>query len=198
MNFINDYLNKVQAAANPFDLCVSYLITLSVIAVFVAIFIDFKQYNQRKSANSKRSLVATGTMVGFYAIYYIVLMLRLGALQSCFWCKIIGTIMIVSGAVINILGRKQLGRNWANHIKIYDNHTLITKGVYSIARHPLYSSIMLMLFGGSVAYANWLCAVLTAVVFIPMMNYRAKQEEEMLMGKFPEYKEYMKKVRRFL
>jgi len=59
-----------------------------------------------------------------------------------------------------------------------------------VVRHPLYASIMLMLFGGSIAYRNWLSAVLTAFVFIPFMYYRAKQEETLLQEEFTEYEEY--------
>lgn len=98
--------------------------------------------------------------------------------------------MIVIGTVINIIGRIQLKSNWANHIKIYKNHSLINRGIYKVVRHPLYASIMLMLFGGSIAYRNWLSAVLTAFVFIPFMYYRAKQEETLLQEEFTEYEEY--------
>lgn len=194
MNIINDIFNKISL----FDLIMGLLISLSVLAVFVAIFIDFMKFGNRKSKNSKHSFVATGTMFIFFFLYYIVIVSKLFAIPTNWWVKIIGTIMIITGAIINILGRRYLGQNWANHIKIYDNHTLITTGVYKICRHPLYSSIMLMLFGGSVVFGNWLTAILTAGVFIPMMNYRAKQEEQMLIQKFLEYKEYMKKTRRFI
>jgi len=173
---------------------VSALVTLSVVAVFVAIFIDFVIYNNKNTVKkSKRSIVATGSMIGFYVIYYLVLRYRLGRLFIIDYNIIyIGTAMIVAGAIINILGRLQLKGNWANHIKIYEGHILVNRGIYKVVRHPLYASIMLMLFGGSIAYRNWLSAVLTAFVFIPFMYYRAKQEETLLQEEFAEYAEYKK------
>lgn len=194
------------------------VITLSVIAVFTAIFVDFAKFDSKNNVKkSNRSIVATGSMIGFYVFYYIVLRFQFGAFHV--WnpavdgCVIkemtvmehtaivlgsIGTSLIVSGAVINIVGRLQLGNNWANHIRIYNDHTLVINGVYKVVRHPLYSSIMLMLFGGSIAYRNLLSAALTAFVFVPFMYYRAKQEEALLQEEFAEYAEYRKTTGMFL
>jgi protein-S-isoprenylcysteine O-methyltransferase Ste14 len=177
----------------------SAVITLSVVAVFAAILIDFINYNQKDAVKkSKRSIVATGSMIGFYIVYCFVLRFRLGSFDFAnIYIALIGTIMIVFGAVVNILGRIQLKGNWANHIKIYHDHSLVTRGVYRIVRHPLYASLMLILFGGSIAYKNWLSAALTAFVFIPFMYYRAKQEEKLLQEEFSEYTEYKRKTGMF-
>jgi protein-S-isoprenylcysteine O-methyltransferase Ste14 len=172
---------------------------LSIVAVFVAILLDFVKYNDNNIVKKgRRSIVATGSMIGFFVVFCVVIYLHWGSFEINNIAVIIfGTIMIIAGSVINILGRLQLKSNWANHIKIYEGHTLVNRGVYKIIRHPLYASIMLMLFGGSVAYRNWLSAVLTICIFIPFMYYRAKQEEKLLREEFIEYQEYMKKTGMF-
>ena len=175
------------------------VIGLSVMALCFAIFSDFSRFDGRKGQkDGRKSLVATGTMFGFFGVYYVVIALRVFALPINDIAVVAGTVMVVAGVVINIVGRVQLGSNWANHIKIYDDHKLVTTGVYGVCRHPLYASLFLALFGGALAYASWVAAVLTAVVFVPMMNYRAKQEEVFLAKEFAEYKNYKKKVRRFI
>lgn len=182
-----------------FEKIITLLIVLSVVSVFVAIFIDFQKFEKKNNVlKSKRSIVATGTMIGFYAVYYLFLRFKIGYVGvSNYPAILIGTLMIVFGAVINILGRVSLNSNWANHIKIYEDHKLITKGFYKVVRHPLYASIMLMLLGGALVYRNWISALLTAFVFIPFMYYRAKQEERLLEAKFSEYKEYREKTGMF-
>ncbi len=177
----------------------SSVITLSVISVFVAIAIDFLLYNERSATKcKKKSIVATGSMVGFYLVYYLVIRFHIGTIHhKSVFLVILGTTMIAIGAVINLLGRLHLGSNWANHIKIYEEHVLITSGAYSIVRHPLYSSIMLMLLGGSLAYRNYLSLLLTALVFIPFMYYRAKQEETLLSQEFENYQEFKSKTGMF-
>lgn len=195
-----------------FETFLSSVIILSVIAVFIAVFVDFIKYNSKAEVKkSKRSIVATGSMIGFYFVYYLVLRFQLGAFRvwnpdidgcvitgtmimenTAVVLGLIGTTIIVAGALLNIIGRLQLKSNWANHIKIYENHSLVNRGIYKAVRHPLYASIILMLFGGSIAYRNWLSVVLTAFVFIPFMYYRAKQEEILLREEFAEYEEYIK------
>ena len=175
------------------------IIIISVISIFVAVFVDFMKYDSKDTVKKgKRSIVAAGSMVGFYVVYYLTLRFQIGNIDfSSLTLIIVGTAMIAAGAAVNILGRLQLKGNWANHIKIYDGHRLVNRGVYKIVRHPLYASIMLMMFGGSVAYRNWLSAVLTAFVFIPFMYYRAKQEEMLLTEEFAEYAEYKKNTGMF-
>ena len=176
------------------------LIALSVCTVLVAVFMDFYHFDARaNTARQQRSFVATGSMFGFYLIYYLVIMLHIGTwphLQSLAGI-VSGTIMIICGAAMNIIGRLQLGSNWANQIKIYSDHRLVRHGVYALVRHPLYASLMLMMLGGSLTYVNWLSALLTIGIFIPMMNYRARQEETLLLTTFPEYAEYCLKTGRF-
>lgn len=186
-----------------FSLMIIGIITLSVTAIFIAIFIDFYLYEKKDNVTKKkRSIVATGTMIGFYFVYYLLIRQGIGRIvpQNIQIYKIlciIGTVMIVAGAFINITGRTQLKSNWANHIKIYDNHTLVTKGAYGYVRHPLYASIMLALYGGCIVYLNWLCTILVSIVFIPFMYYRAKQEEKLLSEQFTEYNNYRDKIGMF-
>lgn len=168
----------------------------AVVFVFIAIAADFILYDDKENIKkSKRSIVATGTMTAFFVLYYIVI--KLNFKEIPLWQQFLGTFFVVLGAIFNIIGRLNLKENWGNHIKIYDNHRLITKGLYKVVRHPLYSSIMLMLFGGSVAYGSILSFILTVVIFIPFMYYRAKQEEELLCEEFEDYKEYQSKTGMF-
>lgn len=175
------------------------LISLSVGSVLLAVFIDFIMFDSKQEIKrSKQSIVATGSMLGFFALYYSVIALKLGCVRSGGLLLVaIGTAMIVTGAVINILGRLQLKGNWANHIKIYHEHILVDEGVYCLVRHPLYASLMLMLFGGSTVYRNWMSAVMTAFIFVPFMYYRAKQEEVLLREEFSEYKDYARNTGMF-
>ena len=185
-----------------FYYALSFIITLSVISLFVTLLIDFAFYGDKSAVKiNKRSIVATSSIAGFYAVYYAVLQLGWGSfsfvyrnsadLYVNFSLIIFAAAMIVAGAAVNILGRLQLKNNWSNQIKIYKEHALITRGVYKMIRHPLYTSIMLMLCGGCLAYKNILCVALTAFVFVPFMYYRARQEESLLRAEFSEYARYM-------
>lgn len=188
---------------NAVQYTISVILSACVVILFSSIFIDFFLYNNKSNTkHEKHSRVATGSMIAFYIIYYILMRFNIGK-----WLRapdvffkiqlILGTVMIISGTIINITGRMQLKENWANHIKIYENHTLVTRGGYSYVRHPLYASIILMLYGGCIVYSNWLNVILVSIVFIPAMGYRAKQEEQLLLNEFLEYKDYREQVGMF-
>lgn len=177
---------------NILDSIISMVISSSVAILFLAILINFLiDDKKRETTNNKKSIVATFTMICFYIVYYIILRFQIGKFNFVNYTFIIfGTVMIVLGCFINIFGRFNLGKNWSDHIKIYDTHTLVIEGMYKYVRHPLYASIILMLFGGCIAYRNWLNAILTVFIFIPFIYYRAKQEEQLLSQQFEQYKNY--------
>lgn len=186
-----------------FSFIIQLIICTSVLGLFVSILIDFTLYTRDEHIKKeKKSIVETGTMTLFLVAFYLILMTKIGIFPIYYnnlkhIIIIIGTLAIVSGCFINITGRFNLGSNWANHIKIYDEHTLVQKGMYKIVRHPLYASIMLMFYGACLVYRNILCFFAVTFIFIPFMYYRAKQEETLLIQAFPEYKDYKRRTGMF-
>ncbi len=175
------------------------LVSLCVTLVFTVIFIDFLLYGQKNKVKKERkSIVETGTMTLFFAVYYTVARWGFGKLPFSQGVvdimMVLGWLPLVAGCIINVYGRIVLGGNWGNHIKIYESHTLTRRGPYKYVRHPLYSSIILMLLSGSLLYHDLLLLVMTCVIFIPMMVYRANQEEVMLMAQFSDYSAYKEEV----
>jgi protein-S-isoprenylcysteine O-methyltransferase Ste14 len=186
-----------------FSFIIQLIICSSVVALFVSIIIDFTLYTRDDHIKKeKKSIVETGTMTLFLFAFYLILITKMGivpiynhSLKTII--IILGTLAIVSGCVMNILGRFNLGSNWANHIKIYEEHTLVQKGMYKVVRHPLYASIMLMFYGACLVYRNLLCFFAVTFIFIPFMYYRAKQEETLLIQTFSEYNDYKKRTGMF-
>lgn len=191
---------KIQ---DTFSFVIQLIICSSVLGLFVAILIDFTLYTREQHIKKeKKSIVETGTMTLFFLAFYLILRTKLGIVPIYdnnlkHIIIIIGTLAIVSGCIMNVIGRFNLGSNWANHIKIYDEHTLVQRGMYKVVRHPLYASIMLMFYGGCLVYRNILGFLAVTFIFIPFMYYRAKQEETLLIQSFAEYNEYKKRIGMF-
>ena len=186
-----------------FSFIIQLIICSSVVALFVSIIIDFTLYTREDHIKKeKKSIVETGTMTLFLIVFYLILMTKIGIVPIYDdnlkkLIIILGTLAIVSGCIMNIMGRFNLGSNWANHIKIYNEHTLVQKGMYKIVRHPLYASIMLMFYGACFVYRNILCFFAVTFIFIPFMYYRAKQEEALLIQTFTEYVDYKRRIGMF-
>jgi protein-S-isoprenylcysteine O-methyltransferase Ste14 len=180
-----------------------------VMAAFVliaaAVIVDFRAYHRQDRAvvSSDRSLVETGSMTAFFVAYYLVARLHLGEVVLAepvrYPLILVGIALIVVGVAVNIWGRLALKSFWANQIKIYEGHRLLTRGPFALVRHPLYASLIWTFVGGALVYANVLALALTLCVFVPMMYVRAKREDALLAETFPdEHRSYKARTWMFL
>jgi protein-S-isoprenylcysteine O-methyltransferase Ste14 len=70
---------------------------------------------------------------------------------------------------------------------------LITHGIYSKIRHPMYLAFILWLIGMPL-YAGGFLVYVLAMVFIANVLYWRYLEEQELVKRFPSYREYRKKT----
>lgn len=179
---------------NTLETITTVIIGFCAGVIFLAILLNFAQSEENKIVRQNKSIVETGSMTIFYLIYYFVLRLNVSRIylnpEIHIPCVIIGLLMIISGTAVNIAGRIRLGSNWANQIVIYKEQTLVTEGVYSIVRHPLYASLIWIFYGGSLIFLNPAGFLLNALIFTPFMHHRAVLEEKQLEFKFSEYSSY--------
>ena len=107
----------------------------------------------------------------------------------------VGGPLIIAGAVLIILAHKELPKEHGQPEKI---NKLATRGIYSKIRHPVYLGFMLITFGLSLFFANYLMLILS-ILFVPVWYTISKREEKNLIEKFGErYLKYMKETPMFI
>lgn len=79
-------------------------------------------------------------------------------------------------------------------IKVSADQKVITTGPYSIVRHPMYSSALIMLLGTPLALGSW-WGLLILIPFTLILILRLLDEEKFLSENLPGYNEYRQKVR---
>lgn len=115
------------------------------------------------------------------------------------WIQFLGFGLVVLGVIVAVSARKTLGTNWAHaaEYQVKKKQELVTTGVYSVIRHPIYACLILAYIGGQLVAQSYL--VLLAVLFIAGAYYQARLEEKLLIGHFGNaYKTYMKHSRMFI
>jgi protein-S-isoprenylcysteine O-methyltransferase Ste14 len=197
-------LNSMPYGAFPiYKVIVNLVLCLCVITLFIAIIIDvIKFYSRSNVKREKKSVVETGTMTLFFFCFYFLILQGWGTIHtdfnlSYFLLSGFGVVINVLGCIVNIKGRMDLGKNWANQIKIYQDHSLVQTGVYRILRHPLYASLIWMFYGACFVQFNISAFIATTLIFVPFMTYRARQEEALLSNRFSEYQDYQAKTGMF-
>ncbi len=108
---------------------------------------------------------------------------------------VLGSVGLLFATGWHIWAKLNIGHLWSDGIEIKQEHPLRTTGAYALARHPMYASLLLWCWCGSLIMANALTLLFVSVVFLPFMVYRAKAEEQWLLQKNPDYALYQNNVR---
>lgn len=107
----------------------------------------------------------------------------------------IGMCMVLFAIIWHIWAKINIGFMWSDDIEIKTKHTLITYGAFSIARHPMYASLLMWCWGISIMMFNWITLLSNCFIFLPLMIQRAKDEEANLVVKNKDYKIFQQNVR---
>jgi protein-S-isoprenylcysteine O-methyltransferase Ste14 len=98
--------------------------------------------------------------------------------------KWLGAFICVLGLLGAFWSRKILADNWSNDVEFKQGHQLIESGPYHFVRHPIYSSILLMLFGAALT-VNRFISLASLVLFFAGFFIKLKQEERLLLRHLP-------------
>ncbi len=69
--------------------------------------------------------------------------LGLRFMPASYGVQVAGLALTVAGCLFAIWARITLGGNWSGRVTVKEGHELIVKGPYGLARHPIYSGILL-------------------------------------------------------
>jgi protein-S-isoprenylcysteine O-methyltransferase Ste14 len=107
-----------------------------------------------------------------------------------------GLILIVTAMIVSQIAIKTLGK-FFDRLTIKTDHQLVTEGIYSYVRHPIYTSYILLFLGFcTMLQSLWGLALLLAVCIVWFGN-RIGIEEQMLTGEFGEkYQAYCQTTKR--
>ncbi len=110
----------------------------------------------------------------------------------------IGALTILSGFIISFFANKEIGENWSASIEKDSSQKLITSGIYSYVRHPLYFSGIIIFMGTIIYFQSWWSSTVLLPCFL-LINWRLKYEEDNLILLFGnEYREYMRKTKKII
>jgi len=111
----------------------------------------------------------------------------------------LGVLLVVVGLWLFWRAHTDLGKNWSSSLEIYDDHTLITRGVYEHIRHPMYAANWLLMLAQALLLSNWIAGLGGLVSFAFLYFLRVPKEEAMMAQQFGEpYQQYMARTGRVL
>lgn len=148
-----------------------------------------------KLPKSKKDYVFVGIQVLLFAAY--LLPVHIIKITYPEWLRYSGFVVMNLGVILGIAALVQINTNLSPFPTPVEKGKLITNGAFSIARHPIYTAIVLAGMGYAVFQIS-IFKALVVVVLLILFYFKSKYEERLLMAKFPAYQAYKKKTRRFI
>lgn len=112
------------------------------------------------------------------------------------WIRWLGVGLMAAGAFVIGWGVRSLGPNLTPGTEPLSGAELVTGGAYAYVRHPIYTGVVLLLTGYTLAWSNWTLALLMGLIAFHYFRAKARAEESWLMKRFPAYPTYMRQVPR--
>lgn len=106
-----------------------------------------------------------------------------------------GLALTTVGCLFAIWARLALGSNWSARATVKADHELVTGGPYAVARHPIYTGLLLAAVGTALAEGEWHGLLGVFVILLALM-VKMSQEERLMVQTFPStYPEYRRRVK---
>ena len=94
---------------------------------------------------------------------------------------------------------RDLGRNWSVTLEIREQHKLITTGIYSRLRHPMYAAFWMWALAQALLLPNWIAGPAGLVGFGTLFFFRIGREERLMVEMFgEEYRRYVERTDRVI
>jgi protein-S-isoprenylcysteine O-methyltransferase Ste14 len=110
-----------------------------------------------------------------------------------------GMICFVFGLWLFYRAHADLGTNWSITLELREHHQLITRGVYRLIRHPMYSALLLYSIAHALVIPNWVAGPSNLIAFSILLTLRVEAEERMMRDEFgDQYAAYAAQTKRLI
>lgn len=111
----------------------------------------------------------------------------------------LGALVFLSALWLFFRVHRELGRNWSDSLEVRDRHTLVTSGLYSHVRHPMYSAFFLWALAQVLLLPNWIAGPSGFIGFGILFLFRVGREESLMLDAFgDQYRAYMLRTKRII
>src|SRR5688572_22141787 len=169
------------------DLLIRVLVILLLAGTYVYWKVTEKQADKAKP-KTKSATLRNKLERYIIALLELVILLQLLGLQILPFeanntTMLLGLLFVIIGISCSIKARKDLGTNWAHaaEYQIKKDHELVTSGIYTYIRHPIYSGMLFAFIGAELVVGSYL--VVALLILLPLGGYfQAMKEEKILLS----------------
>jgi protein-S-isoprenylcysteine O-methyltransferase Ste14 len=101
------------------------------------------------------------------------------------WIVWLGAAITLAGVSFAIWARWNLGQNWSAAVTIKQGHQIIRTGPYAYIRHPIYTGMLVGVFGSALTAGEYRGLLAFAIILFGFYR-KARKEEKFLAANFGE------------
>ena len=110
----------------------------------------------------------------------------------------LGVVLFAAGGALRIWPVFVLGHRFSGLVAIQPGHTLVTRGIYGVIRHPSYLGLLVNALGWALAFRSGIGLLLIVPMILPIVA-RINAEEALLRSQFgDEYDAYCARTARLI
>lgn len=148
----------------------------------------------RAEPRTAQKLIITGSFAGLFAAMVLSAVdHRFGWSSVPAWLSLIGDVLVASGLGIAMLVIVQNSYAAAT-VRVEAGQTLVSSGLYSYVRHPMYAGNVIMMVGIPLALGSY-WGLLFVIPGAALLVARIVDEEKLLTAELTGYREYSQRVR---
>ena len=141
-----------------------------------------------------KDIIFVGIQVALLVAY--IFHLDIGKFTPPSWLFATGSGLSLVGVLVLLLAMLQLNKSLSPFPTPKSDGELITSGLFKFVRHPIYSGILVFTLAYALREGNfWRLGV--ALLLYLLFHFKARYEETLLKGKYPDYEQYMRRTGRF-
>lgn len=143
---------------------------------------------------SNKDYLLVGTQFLLFLIYLVPFDLNF---EVADYLRFPSLLVAIIGFLIVLVALLNLDKNLTAFPTPKNNSELITSGLYRYVRHPIYTGILLIVFGYSI-YSASVSRLIISLLLLILFYFKTNYEEQKLSQKYPEYLAYKARTGRFI
>lgn len=144
-------------------------------------------------------VILFGLQLAIFAAFYLAWRRVLPIAAHRVGVFLLGVALLVIGSLLRRHCFRMLGASFTGDVRASADQEVVTRGAYSIVRHPSYTAAIIMNLGMGIALGSWASVLVLLVASFVVYTYRMTVEERALLAAIGEpYAQFMRMRKRVI
>lgn len=168
-----------------------------------AFFPEFRVLRGAKKTGEKDAkslqVILFGLNIAFFGAFLVAWVPAFSIVHYRVAVFFIGIATIIAGSLLRRHCFRMLGESFTGDVRASADQQVVTRGAYSLVRHPSYSAAIILNTGFALALGSWAAIVILIVASLIVYSYRISVEERALLTTIGDpYRQFMNTRKRLI